>query len=673
MVSVIIPIYNRAHYIEECLESVLRQTYKNFEIIIIDDGSTDNLKEVLDSYFKKIKYIYKENGGVASARNVGIRHSSGDYIAWLDSDDRWLNFKLEIQVEILDKLKSVGFIHSDFNVMADEKGTITTSCLRTFFETYEQYNLNFNDMFSNKSTFKNPNFNKDIMFYWGNISGKSILGPMFLASSILVRKRCLDEIGLFNEKYKVVEDYDLWVRIAKKFDTAFLDMPTIEYRRFHPDQLSNPNMKTETSLSFLDVAIKLGYEDREFFKTNKKLVIRRLVDCYYAIASIYYHQNKYREVLSAAFNSIRLNFRQKKIYFYAIISMLKLFFKETLKFSSRSRKFVKLIFVDMLYYSRIIFILKNFSAKKGVRILTFHQISNENFCPLEMNIKISIFEALIKHLKNNYSIISMSRLLKAIKTKTKLPQNSIIFTFDDGYRDNYTNAYPILKKYAIPATIFLTVRLINKTESLWYDKIVCAIKNSKKDYLDLQKYNLGVYSLSSIEEKQLAVRSIVVSVKYWKTEERNFLVKVLIENLGVKECGSDCTCALLSWDEINEMADNGIEFGSHGMSHSILTTLSKEEADYEIRESKRIIREKTGKDVDIYAYPNGSVKDYNETIINLLRRSGYRTACTLIEGSNNKISPFELRRFCVTKGMVSGLFAKFSKSLFEFNVLNINS
>lgn len=92
MVSVIIPVYNRAHYIKECLDSVLSQTYKDYEIIVVDDGSTDNVKEVLLPNMQQIRYIYKENGGAASARNVGIMHAKGDYIAWLDSDDRWLPF-----------------------------------------------------------------------------------------------------------------------------------------------------------------------------------------------------------------------------------------------------------------------------------------------------------------------------------------------------------------------------------------------------------------------------------------------------------------------------------------------------------------------------------------------------------------------------------------------------
>ena len=101
MVSVIIPVYNRAQYIKDCLDSVINQTYKAYEIIVVDDGSTDNLREILVPYMDKIQYIYKQNGGPSSARNAGTKVSNGEYIAFLDADDMWLPEKLELQIELL--------------------------------------------------------------------------------------------------------------------------------------------------------------------------------------------------------------------------------------------------------------------------------------------------------------------------------------------------------------------------------------------------------------------------------------------------------------------------------------------------------------------------------------------------------------------------------------------
>lgn len=104
LISVVIPTYNRAHYVCEAIDSVLAQTYKNIEIIAVDDGSTDNTKDIIQQYSSRIKYIYQNNAGPSAARNNGIKQSNGDLIAFLDSDDIWLAEKLERQVEIDGKI-----------------------------------------------------------------------------------------------------------------------------------------------------------------------------------------------------------------------------------------------------------------------------------------------------------------------------------------------------------------------------------------------------------------------------------------------------------------------------------------------------------------------------------------------------------------------------------------
>src|SRR3990170_3473675 len=123
-VSVIIPAYNSARFLPEAIESVLAQTYKDYGIIVIDDGSTDNTKETLEPYFDKIKYIYQQNQGAASARNTAIRHSQGEYIAFLDADDVWLPEKLHIQVEYLNNNPGIAMVYSP-SVTISEDGGLT--------------------------------------------------------------------------------------------------------------------------------------------------------------------------------------------------------------------------------------------------------------------------------------------------------------------------------------------------------------------------------------------------------------------------------------------------------------------------------------------------------------------------------------------------------------------
>ena len=121
-VSVIIPTYNRSKYVTKAIDSVLAQTYRDFEIIVVDDGSTDNTKEVLKPYTDRIKYLYQENTGVSAARNAGIRAAGGQWIAFLDSDDEWLPEKLSIQMDYLSRHNEiVAFITNVKFILPDNK------------------------------------------------------------------------------------------------------------------------------------------------------------------------------------------------------------------------------------------------------------------------------------------------------------------------------------------------------------------------------------------------------------------------------------------------------------------------------------------------------------------------------------------------------------------------
>jgi glycosyltransferase involved in cell wall biosynthesis len=120
-VSVIIPSYNHGRYILQAIESVFSQTYDDYEIIVVDDGSTDNTEEAVKPYWERIRYFYKEHGGDASARNFGTRKANGEYLVFLDADDLLMPKKLEIQATILDENPDIGFVYSDFYNIIDNK------------------------------------------------------------------------------------------------------------------------------------------------------------------------------------------------------------------------------------------------------------------------------------------------------------------------------------------------------------------------------------------------------------------------------------------------------------------------------------------------------------------------------------------------------------------------
>lgn len=330
MISVIIPTYNRANYIAECINTVLNQTYNDFEIIVVDDGSTDNTQEVLKPYMNKIKYIYQKNNGAANARNTGIKNAKGNYIAWLDSDDRWLPFKLELQMEVFKRLSSVGLVFSDFSCFTNDKGKIAESYIREYFYVYNTHKFKYDTLFSHNASLRELGINildKDIMVYWGNIFEKLILGQMFPTDTVIIKKEYVNKTGLFNEDYKSGEAFDFHARIAKQVDVAFIDLPTMEYRRFHAGQLSALDMEVESNLAWLDAGLRLWYGDKEYFAAHKRTVSLGISQFYCGLGAAYFKKGRYNKALPNFFKSINFNFKQKRIYLYIILAFLKLLAK----------------------------------------------------------------------------------------------------------------------------------------------------------------------------------------------------------------------------------------------------------------------------------------------------------------------------------------------------------
>lgn len=201
-VSVIIPTYNRAHLLPACLKSVLAQSFREFEIIVIDDGSTDNTSEIISAF--PVRYYYQENQGVVAALNHGIKSSSSDYITILGSDDMLMKNTLEKVVNILDKHPEVGFAYGQMYLM-DERGRIFKlekappkhSCIRDGKEEI-----------------------RDLLLYDNHFP-----------SSVVIRRRCLDEVGVFDPSFRSgCEDVDLLIRLAKRYAVAYIAEPLVRYR-----------------------------------------------------------------------------------------------------------------------------------------------------------------------------------------------------------------------------------------------------------------------------------------------------------------------------------------------------------------------------------------------------------------------------------------------------------
>jgi len=281
-ISIIIPTFNRRDYITIALDSVLKQTYKDYEIIIIDDGSTDDTKKVLEPYQDKIRYFYQENQGIPATRNRGIREAQGNYIAFLDSDDYWRPQKLEQQIACFRENPHYGMV------------AIRCSSISPDGRLREK-----------------------------NRPGKSgwVLTDLFKAnfirtSSAMIKKECFDTVGMFDELLPECEEYDLWLRIAKKYPVGFINDPLAVY---------TDNPKGVSTDSLAGRLLRLKVLKKSYLKECIPPAIyrKRLASNYHYVGRHYLNRGEKSEGIKYLKNALVLNPVNLKILFYYALSLFK--------------------------------------------------------------------------------------------------------------------------------------------------------------------------------------------------------------------------------------------------------------------------------------------------------------------------------------------------------------
>ena len=205
-ISVVIPSYNRKEFLKRSIDSAINQTKKPFEIIVVDDGSTDGTETMIKSDYDFVKFIKQKNKGVSAARNIGIKVSIGEWICFLDSDDEWKKDKLEKQINAMKSNPGYKFFHSN--------------------EIWIKNGLRINQKKKHKK-------------YGGDIFDKCLDMCRISPSSVMIDKTVFDEVGNFNENLVVCEDYELWLRICDKYRVFFIDEPLIIKYGGHQGQLSS--------------------------------------------------------------------------------------------------------------------------------------------------------------------------------------------------------------------------------------------------------------------------------------------------------------------------------------------------------------------------------------------------------------------------------------------------
>lgn len=280
-VTVVIPTYNPTLYLIDTVESVLNQTYHNLEILVVDDGSTEDIIFLLKNNITagKINYIRRVNGGTAAARNTGIVNSTGEYIAFLDHDDIWLPDKIALQVDALDCNPSCGMTYCNYQILDEQTGILI-----------DPYSESGGGGMFEKFLYRNY---------------------ITTASQIMVRRSCFEKVGIFDESLEIVDDYDFYLRLSRHYEINY-DHRVLAHWRKHQFNTSKNYVKTQLGRIGVKEA---AFDGWELTDSQKQLLHNGLRKDYYELAYYYLNSANYRESREYFRKAIPYN-TCKSIFYY---------------------------------------------------------------------------------------------------------------------------------------------------------------------------------------------------------------------------------------------------------------------------------------------------------------------------------------------------------------------
>lgn len=287
LVSIIVPTYNRAYCLARTIDSALAQTYRNLEVLIIDDGSTDDTRALVETRYgnePRVRYIFQENQGVSVARNTGIEAVRGEFAALLDSDDVWYPWKLEAQIAALRAFPEVGMVWTDMEAI-DPAGTVfDPRHLRTIYHAYRQFRDE--DLFTTRVPLKDiaPGVGtaaEGASVLVGEIFTQMVVGNLVHTSTVVMRTEVLKKVGLFKPELRFAgEDYDFHLRTCREAPVALIDASAIQYQRGLADHISREDNKVHLAINFLNALAPVLENDRDRIKMSDAEINRIVADAH---------------------------------------------------------------------------------------------------------------------------------------------------------------------------------------------------------------------------------------------------------------------------------------------------------------------------------------------------------------------------------------------------------
>lgn len=300
--------------------------------------------------------------------------------------------------------------------------------------------------------------------------------------------------------------------------------------------------------------------------------------------------------------------------------------------------------------------------RNKLQILIYHRVLNEADLMRPGDMDVNLFETQMNTLRQHFNPLSLSEGLQRLKLGI-LPKRAVAITFDDGYKDNLTHAWPILKRYDLKPTIFVATGFLNKG-IMWNDAIIELVRRSQ-DILDLTKDRLGRMRVRTFPEKLSTARYLIQSLKYCHPDLRNEVIDKIKSAINAPLP----TNLMMTVDDVKQLAIEGAEIGAHTVTHPILSKIPFEVAETEIMESKLFLEGILGRRIKYFAYPNGNPGvDYHLSHRNFLKTAGFEAGfSTWWAAANQQMDWFQLPRF--TPWDVSPLKFRFRMLQYRFKAV----
>jgi len=334
---------------------------------------------------------------------------------------------------------------------------------------------------------------------------------------------------------------------------------------------------------------------------------------------------------------------------------------------ANGKRWLEWLSVSLVHYSGLDRRIGPLHREPGdrVSVVMYHRVHPDGPGPA-WRLTRSVFQQQIAHLTRNYEVMAIDDVVACLTEGRRFPRRAVAVTFDDGYRDNVTEAFPVVRELSCPMTIFLTAGLIGTTETLWWDKLLYVVRNTAEPRTTVERV-FADHGAPPPDWRGPDVEAAILAFKQLPEGGMQEAVDAIAARLGVDPT-RNAADHMMSWDEARMMADSGlVTMGAHTMTHRNLKKLDLDDARREIVESKRRIEQELARPVDLFAYPFGNpANDYTDAVKGIVRAAGFTSAFSIVFGiAGRGADPYEIPRFCESVERWQAPAGGFSRALFD--------